>query len=52
MVYRYRAGLVAQGFRQKAYDSYDPDQTSSPVVRKDILRMFLLVCAAERLRVY
>jgi hypothetical protein len=51
-VYRYRARLVAQGFRQKAYDSYDPDQTFSPVVHKDSLRMFLSVCAAENLRVY
>ena len=51
-VYRYRARLVAQGFRQKAYDSYDPDHTFSPVVHKDSLRMFLSVCAAENLRVY
>ena len=43
---------MAQGFRQKAYDSYDPDQTFSPVVHKDSLRMFLSVCAAENLRVY
>ena len=51
-VYRYRARLVAQGFRQKAHDSYDPDQTFSPVIHKDSLRMFLSVCAAENLRVY
>ena len=51
-VYRYRARLVAQGFRQKAYDSYDPDRTFSPVIHKDSLRMFLSVCAAENLRVY
>ena len=43
---------MAQGFRQKAYDSYDPDQTFSPVVHKDSLRMFLSVFAAEGLRVY
>ena len=51
-VYRYRARLVAQGFRQRAYDSYDPDHTSSPVVHKDTLRLFLSVCAAENLRVF
>jgi hypothetical protein len=51
-VYRYRARLVAQGFRQRAYDSYDPDHTSSPVVHKDTLRLFLSVCAAEDLKVF
>ena len=51
-VVRYRARLVAQGFRQKAYDSYDPDQTFSPVVHKDSLRLFLSVCAAENLKIY
>ena len=43
---------LAQSFRQKTYDSYDPDKTYSPVVHKDSLRMFLSVCAAENLRVY
>ena len=51
-VYRFRARLVAQGFRQRAYGSYDPDQTFSPVIHKDSVRMFLSVCAAENLRVY
>ena len=51
-VYRHRARLVAQGFRQKAFDSYQPDETYSPVVHKDSLRTFLSVCAAENLRVY
>jgi hypothetical protein len=51
-VYRYRARLVAQGFRQKAYDSFDPDETYSPAVHKDTLRMFLSVCAAQNLAVY
>jgi hypothetical protein len=51
-VYRYRARLVAQGFRQKAYDSFDPDETYSPVVHKDTLRMFLSVCAAQDLSVF
>ena len=51
-VYRYRARLVAQGFLQRAYDSYQPDETYSPVVHKDTLRMFLSLCAAEDLEVY
>ena len=51
-VYRYRARLVAQGFRQKAYDSFNPDETYSPVVHKDTLRMFLSVCAAQDLSVH
>jgi hypothetical protein len=45
-IIRYRARLVAQGFRQKAYDSFDPDGTYSPVVHKDTLRLFLAVSAA------
>ena len=49
-VCRYRARLVAQGFLQRAYDSYQPDETFSPVVHKDTLRLFLAVCAAENLR--
>mmetsp|Transcript_728 Transcript_728/g.1558 ORF Transcript_728/g.1558 Transcript_728/m.1558 type:complete len:617 (-) Transcript_728:444-2294(-) len=51
-VYRYRARLVAQGFRQRAFDSFDPDQTFSPVVHKNTLRLFLSVCAAENLKIY
>ena len=51
-VTRYRARLVAQGFLQRAYDSYQPDELYSPVVHKDTLRMFLSICAAENLRVY
>jgi hypothetical protein len=51
-VCRYRARLVAQGFAQRAYDSYQPDETFSPVVHKDTLRLFLSVCAAENLRIY
>ena len=43
---------MAQVFRQKAYDLFDPDQTFSPVVHKDSLRKFLSLCAAESLRVY
>jgi hypothetical protein len=51
-VYRYRARLVAQGYRQKPFDSFDPDETYSPVVHKDTLRMFLSVCAAQNLLVH
>jgi hypothetical protein len=50
-VYRYRARLVAQGYRQKPFDSFDPDETYSPVVHKDTLRLFLSVCAAQNLLV-
>ena len=50
-VYRYRARLVAQGFRQIAGNSYDPDTISSPVVSKDSLRMFLSLSAGLDLRI-
>ena len=52
VVVRYRARLVAQGFLQRAYDSYQPDETFSPVVHKDTLRLFLSVCAAQNLRIF
>ncbi len=52
IVERYRARLVAQGFRQRAYDSFDPDDTYSPVAHKDSLRLFLSVCAAQNLRIF
>jgi hypothetical protein len=51
-VVRYRARLVAQGFRQREFDSFDPNATFSPVVHKDTLRLFLSVCAAENLSIY
>ena len=51
-VFKYRARLVALGYRQKPFDSYDPDATFSPVIHKDTLRMFLSVCAAENLQIY
>ena len=51
-VCRYRARLVAQGFLQRAFGSYQPDETYSPVVHKDTLRMFLSLCAAEDLEAY
>ena len=51
-VVRYRARLVAQGFRQREYDSFDPNSTFSPVVHKDTLRLFLSVSAAENLMIY
>ena len=49
---RYRARIVALGFRQKAFDSYRPDETYSPVVSKDSLRMFLSISAKENLTIY
>ena len=51
-VVRYRARLVAQGYRQREYDSFDPNSIFSPVVHKDTLRMFLSICAAENLRIF
>jgi hypothetical protein len=52
IVYRYRSRLVAQGFRQRAYDSYNPDETYSPVVHKDTLRLFLSVSAAQNMKIF
>ncbi len=42
---------MAQGFRQIAGNSHDPDTISSPVVRKDSLRMFLSLSAGLDLRI-
>jgi len=43
---------VAQGYRQKPYFSYNPDEIFSPVVHKDTLRLLLSIAAAQNLRVY
>jgi hypothetical protein len=51
-VTRYRARLVAQGYAQRAYSSYQPDEIFSPVVHKDTLRLLLSIAAAQDLRVY
>jgi len=51
-IIRYKARLVAQGYRQREYDSFDPDDIHSPVVHKVSHRTFLSVAAAENLRVY
>ena len=51
-VYRYRARLVAQGYRQKEWDSFNPDEISSPVAHKDTLRLFMTTSAALSLRVF
>jgi hypothetical protein len=51
-VTRYRSRLVCQGFRQKAFDSFNPDETFSPVVHKDTLRLFLSASAAENMIIY
>jgi hypothetical protein len=44
--------LVAQGFRQRAWDSFSPDDIYSPVVHKDTLRLLLSIAAAENLQVH
>ena len=50
---RYCARLVAQGYRQKEWDSFNPDEISSPVVHKDTLRLFMTTAAAAlSLRVF
>jgi len=51
-VYRHRARLVARGFLQRPYDSFNPDAISSPVCHKNSLRLFLSVCAAKNLKIY
>ena len=51
-VTRYRARLVAQGYRQKEWDSFNPDEISSPVAHKETLRMFLSTAAGLDLEVY
>ena len=51
-VTRYRARLVAQGYAQRAYSSYQPDEIFSPVVHKDTLRLSLSIAAAQDLCVY
>jgi len=51
-IVRYRARVVAMGFRQRAYDSFIPEETHSPVVSKDTLRLFLSICAKSNLTIY
>jgi hypothetical protein len=51
-IVRYRARVVAMGFRQRAYDSFIPEETHSPVVSKDTLRLFLSICAQRNLTIY
>lgn len=51
-IVRYRARVVALGFRQRAYDSFVPEETHSPVVSKDTLRLFLSICARQNLTIY
>jgi len=52
LVTRWRARLVAHGFRQRPFDSYQPDEYYSPVVGKDTLRLLLSIAAAKNLRLY
>lgn len=51
-IVRYRARVVALGFRQRAYDSFHPEETYSPVISKDSLRLFLSISAKENLSIY
>ena len=51
-VTRYRARLVAQGYRQKEWDSFNPDEISSPVAHKETLRTFLSTATGLDLEVY
>ena len=51
-VNRHKARLVAQGFAQREYDSFNPEEITSPVAHKNSLRLFLSVCAAENLRIF
>jgi len=50
-VTRYRARLVAQGYLQRPYGSFIPEEIYSPAVLKDSLCLFLSVAAAESLMV-
>lgn len=50
LVERYRARLVAKGFSQKA--GVDFDETFSPVVKYDSLRIILSIAAAENLDLF
>jgi hypothetical protein len=50
-VTRYRARLVAQSYLQRPCDSFIPEETYSPVVHRESLRLFLSVPAAESLMV-
>ena len=52
VVTRYRARLVAQGYRQKEWDSFNPEEISSPVAHKDTLRLFMSTSTALNLMVY
>jgi hypothetical protein len=51
-VNRWRARLVAQGYRQRAWDSFNPEEVFSPVIHKDTLRLFLSLATGSNLRVH
>jgi hypothetical protein len=51
-IVKYRSRVVALGFRQRPYDSFIPEETYSPVVSKDSLRLFLSICAKQNLTIY
>jgi hypothetical protein len=52
VIVKYRARVVALGFRQKAYGSYVPEETYSPVVAKDTLRLFLSTAAKQNMPIF
>ena len=52
IVTRYRARIVAQGNRQRPWESYNPEETTSPTVGKASLRTMLAMCAQRNLKVY
>ena len=47
---RFKCRLCAQGFRQIAYDSYDPDQISSPVMTASSLNAILIMASKLNLK--
>ena len=51
-VSRYRARLVVQGYRQKPWDSFNPDEISAPVGHKDSIRLMLSIAAAENMHIH
>ena len=50
-IVRWRARLVAKGFAQREWDSYSPDEISSPVAHKQRLRTMLSVCTALNMEI-
>ena len=51
-VNRYKARLVARGFAQKEYDSFNPDETFAHVVDRNSMRTVLSIAASNNLKLY